>query len=51
MMRGKSQASELILEVVKSNNSLSYLKEFEKGYTFVINHREKNFFLGITYVW
>ena len=36
MMREKSPPSELILEVIKSNNSLSYLKEFENGDNFII---------------
>ena len=49
MMRGKSQLSELILEIIKSNNSLSFFKEFEKGDDFcqnIINHRESTI-LGI----
>ena len=36
MMRGKSPQFELILEIVKSNNSLSFKKEFEKGNNFII---------------
>jgi len=31
MMHGKSPPSELILEVIKSNNSLRFFKEFGKG--------------------
>ena len=31
MMRGKSPPPELILEVIKSKNSLRFLKEFGKG--------------------
>ena len=31
MRRGKTPPSELILEIIKSNNSLRFLKEFGKG--------------------
>ena len=34
MMCGKSSPSELILKVINSNNSLRFLKEFEKGDNF-----------------
>ena len=34
MMREKSPPSELILEIIKSEKSLRFLKEFGKGYTF-----------------
>ena len=36
MMRGKSPPSELLLEIIKSNNSLSNIKEIEKGDIFMI---------------
>ena len=36
MMRVKSPPSELILEIIKSNNSLSFFKEFEKRDNFII---------------
>ena len=36
MMREKSPPCELILQIIKSNNSLSFLKEFEKGDNFII---------------
>ena len=34
MMRGKSPPSEFILEIIKSNNSLRFLKEVGKGDNF-----------------
>ena len=34
MMRGKSPPSELLLEIIKSNNSLRFLKQFGKGDNF-----------------
>ena len=34
MMRGKSSPPELILEVIRSNNSLRFLKDFGKGDNF-----------------
>ena len=36
MMRGKSPPSELIVKIIKSNNSLIFFKEFEKGDNFII---------------
>ena len=36
MMRGKLPLFELILEIIKSNNSLSNIKEIEKGDIFMI---------------
>ena len=36
-MRGKSPLSELILEIMKSNNSLIFFKEFEKGDNFILS--------------
>ena len=38
MMRGKSPPSEFILEIIKSNNSLSLLKEFGNRDNFILSH-------------
>ena len=35
MMHRKSPPSELILEIIKSNNSFKFLKEFVKGDSFI----------------
>ena len=48
MMCGKSPLAELILEIIKSNNSLSFLKEFGKGDNFIFGKISfGHIFLGV----
>ena len=49
-MRGLSPPSELILEILKSNNSLRFLKEFGKGNNFYFCQNNIILFYFFTFI-